>query len=75
MEQYFKRSFQQSDDLPIGHYEYANALHYVYGDDEEPKALEHLQRAVSLEPANAMEALEIAHARTLLSKQQQASRP
>ncbi len=73
MELYFQRSFQQSDDLPIGHYEYANALNYVYGDDEEQKALEHLQRAVSLQPANAMEALEIAHAKKLLGAQSQAS--
>ena len=34
MEQYFARSFRQANDLPIGHYEYANALTYVYGDDE-----------------------------------------
>ena len=73
MEEYFERSFQQSDDLPIGHYEYANALGYVYGDDEEQKALEHLQRAISLKPANAMEALEIAHAKKLLNAQQHAS--
>ena len=32
MEKYFQRSFQARDDLPIGHYEYANALTYVYGD-------------------------------------------
>ena len=70
MERYFERSFQQSDDLPIGHYEYANALGYVYGDDQAQKALDHLRRAVALIPANAMEALEIAHARALLGTQE-----
>ncbi|NQD93069.1 hypothetical protein HP532_10460, partial [Pseudomonas sp. CrR25] len=52
MEQYFSRSFQAQDDLPIGHYEYANALAYVYGDDQQEKALQHLQRAVAIEPIN-----------------------
>lgn len=70
MEHYFQRSFQQADSLPIGHYEYANALNYVYGKKERAKALEHLQRAASLQPANAMEALEVAHARNLLSAEQ-----
>ena len=70
MELYFKRSFEQADSLPIGHYEYANALHYVYGKKERAKALEHLQRAVALQPANAMEALEVAHARKLLNAEQ-----
>ncbi|NQD96711.1 hypothetical protein HP532_29045, partial [Pseudomonas sp. CrR25] len=59
------------DDLPIGHYEYANALAYVYGDDQQEKALQHLQRAVAIEPINAMEALEVAHARKILAQYQQ----
>ena len=67
MEHYFQRSFQLADSLPIGQYEYANALSYVYGKKERSKALQHLQRAVSLPPANAMEALEVAHARKLLN--------
>ncbi|MGH8353044.1 MAG: hypothetical protein ACRERY_05875 [Pseudomonas sp.] len=71
MEQYFARSFKASDSLPIGHYEYANALSYVYGDDERQKALEHLKRAVTIRPINAMEALEVAHAKQLLAQYQQ----
>lgn len=71
MEQYFSRSFEARDDLPIGHYEYANALTYVYGGDEEEKAIEHLRRAVSIEPISAMEALEVAQARKLLRQHQQ----
>lgn len=71
MEQYFARSFRAADDLPIGHYEYANALAYVYGEDEEQKALEQLQKAVAIKPINAMEALEVAHAQQLLKKAQQ----
>lgn len=71
MEHYFSRSFQASDDLPIGHYEYANALTYVYGDDVREKALQHLQRAVAIQPINAMEALEVAHAQQLLVQYQQ----
>lgn len=71
MEQYFQRSFQARDDLPIGHYEYANALTYVYGDDEEGKVIEHLKRAVAIEPISAMEALEVAHAQKILAQHQQ----
>lgn len=71
MEQYFARSFRASDDLPIGHYEYANALGYVYGDDERQKALEQLKKAAAIKPINAMEALEVAHAQQLLKKAEQ----
>lgn len=70
MESYFQRSFSAADDLPIGHYEYANALNYVYGDDEEQKAIEHLRRAVAIKPVTAMEALEVAHAQKLLKQQE-----
>ncbi len=71
METYFQRSFQARDDLPIGHYEYANALTYVHGDDEEDKVIEHLKRAVAIKPISAMEALEVAHAQKILAQQQQ----
>lgn len=67
MEQYFSRSFRQANDLPIGHYEYANALTYVYGDDEREKAIAQLKQAVAIKPINAMEALEVAHAKKLLA--------
>ncbi|MCW1935928.1 hypothetical protein OMD46_05760 [Pseudomonas sp. MDMC_285] len=70
MEQYFQRSFQARDDLPIGHYEYANALSYVYGDDEEDKVIEQLKRAVAIKPISAMEALEVAHAQKILAQHQ-----
>lgn len=72
MEQYFSRSFKAQDNLPIGHYEYANALMYVYGDDEQEKALAHLKRAVAIKPINAMEALEVAHAKRMLAQFEQA---
>ncbi len=71
METYFAQSFKQADNLPIGHYEYANALTYVYGDDEEAKAIQHLKQAVALKPINAMEALEVAHAKELLKEHEQ----
>lgn len=71
MEKYFTLSFKARDDLPIGHYEYANALGYVYGDDEEDKALEHLKRAAGTRPISAMEALEVAHAQKLLAQHEQ----
>jgi hypothetical protein len=71
METYFQRSFQARDDLPISHYEYANALTYVYGDAEQDKVVEHLERAVAIEPISAMEALEVAHARDLLAQYRQ----
>lgn len=71
MEQYFSRSFKAQDNLPIGHYEYANALTYVYGDDEQAKALQHLKRAVAIKPINAMEALEVAYAQKMLAQHEQ----
>jgi hypothetical protein len=73
MEQFFARSFKQANNLPIGHYEYANALTYVYGDDEHAKALAQLQVAAAIKPINAMEALEVAHAKKLLSTFEQTS--
>ncbi|PTQ67923.1 hypothetical protein [Pseudomonas sp. GV071] len=71
MEGYFARSFKQSNNLPIGHYEYANALGYVYGDDEEAKVIQHLKEAAAIKPINAMEALEVAHAKDLLKEHEQ----
>ncbi|UTH37382.1 hypothetical protein NLY39_04225 [Pseudomonas sp. KHPS1] len=71
MEKYFQRSFQARDDLPIGHYEYANALTYVYGDDQEDKVITHLERAAAIKPINAMEALEVAHAQKMLAQYRQ----
>lgn len=68
MENYFGRSLKAQGDLPITHYEYANALGYVYGDDQRSKSLEQLQKAASFKPVSAMEALEVAHAQTLLKK-------
>lgn len=73
MEQFFARSFKQANNLPIGHYEYANALTYVYGDDEHAKALAQLKLAASIKPINAMEALEVAHAKKLLASFEQSS--
>lgn len=73
MEQFFARSFKQANNLPIGHYEYANALSYVYGDDEHDKALAQLKLAASHKPINAMEALEVAHAKKLLASFEQSS--
>lgn len=73
MEQFFARSFKQANNLPIGHYEYANALTYVYGDDEHAKALEQLKLAAAIKPINAMEALEVAHAKKLLTSFQKSS--
>lgn len=71
MERYFSRSFKAQDNLPIGHYEYANALSYVYGDDEQAKALQHLKLAVAIKPISAMEALEVAHAQKILAQYEQ----
>ncbi|MFP6849144.1 MAG: hypothetical protein VCA57_10600 [Pseudomonas sp.] len=71
MEKYFSSSFKAQDNLPIGHYEYANALTYVYGDDEQAKALQHLKLAVAIKPINAMEALEVAQAKKMLAQYEQ----
>ena len=61
--------------MSIGHYEYANALTYVYGDDEREKAIAQLKQAVAIKPINAMEALEVAHAKKLLAGFEQTPAP
>ena len=67
MEQYFARSFRQANDLPIGHYEYANALTYVYGDDEREKAIAQLKQAVAISRSTPWKPSEMAHAKKLLA--------
>ncbi|MCJ8170105.1 hypothetical protein [Atopomonas sediminilitoris] len=71
MEKYFARSMSVVEDIPISHVEYANALVYVYDDDEAAKALAHLRRAAALKPTYAMEALEVELAKKLLQQQEQ----
>jgi hypothetical protein len=45
----------------------------VYGDDERDKALKHLKLATQIKPINAMEALEVAHAKKLLASFEQST--
>jgi hypothetical protein len=67
MEQFFLRSFAQSNDLTITHIEYANALTYVYGDAAQPKVREQLQLAIQTTPICAMDKLEIEYAKQTLA--------
>lgn len=70
MEKYFAQSMAVVDDIPISHFEYANALTYVYGDDEQRKVIDHLRLAANLKPRYAMEALEVELAKKLLREQE-----
>jgi hypothetical protein len=59
---YFEESFNKVDDLSIIHYEYANALLYMNKTREATDALQHLRRAMAIQPLFAMEALDAMYA-------------
>lgn len=60
---HFQEALKLAPKAPIAHIEYGNALLMLYGKKRESDALTAYQLAVALEPADAMEALDIAAAR------------
>lgn len=60
---HFQEALKLAPKAPIAHIEYGNALLMLYGKKRESDALAAYQLAVALEPADAMEALDIAAAR------------
>ena len=62
-EDHCKTALKLTPDSPIALIEYANALMLVHGDKKEDEAAELYAKAIKLKPKDAMEALDIAHAK------------
>ena len=65
---HFEQALETVDDMAVLHYEFANSLLYMDSDTHAEEALEHLEIAVNLEPAFAMEELDILHAEKRLEE-------
>jgi tetratricopeptide (TPR) repeat protein len=62
-EEHCKLALKLTPDAPIALIEYANALLLMYGDKQEDEAAALYAKAIKLKPRDAMEALDIAHAK------------
>lgn len=60
---HFQESLKLTPQAPIAHIEYGNGLLMMYGKKRTADAMKAYQDAVAIEPADAMEALDIAEAR------------
>ncbi len=58
----FEESFEQVDDLAIVHYEYANSLIYINRNRDIYRAFDEFNKAISIHPKSAMEALDSMYA-------------
>lgn len=62
-EEHCKAALKLTPDAPIALIEYANALMLMHGDKKEDEAAGLYAKAIKLKPHDAMEALDIAHAK------------
>lgn len=62
-EEHCKTAIKLTPDAPIALIEYANALLLIHGDKKEDEAAALYAKAIKLKPRDAMEALDIAHAK------------
>lgn len=62
-EKHLKEALKLTPDSPIAWIEYANGLLLIHGDKQEDAAAEAFAKAAKLKPRDAMEALDVAHAR------------
>lgn len=60
---HFQEALKLTPQAPIAHIEFGNALLMMYGKKRTAEAMKAYQDAVAIEPADAMEALDIAEAR------------
>lgn len=67
-EELYDKALALAPSSPVPHIEKAAGLLLMYGESCRDDALQLLQQAVSLEPADAMQALDIARARQLLAE-------
>jgi cytochrome c-type biogenesis protein CcmH/NrfG len=66
-EEHCKIALKLTPDSPIALIEYANALMLIHGDKKEDEAAELYAKAIKLKPKDAMEALDIAHAKAQMA--------
>lgn len=64
----FRRALDLQPDMAILRYEYANTLLYVDEPEAERRALEQLEKAISIKPSFAMEALDRLYAKKRLAE-------
>lgn len=65
-ESHIKAALKLTPDSPIAHIEYGNVLMLLHGDRKEDDAAAAYEKAAKLKPADAMEALDAAYAKTQL---------
>ncbi|WP_045770175.1 hypothetical protein [Xanthomonas albilineans] len=65
-EQHIRQALKLTPDAPIAHIEHANVLLLLHGDKREDEAAEAFEKAATLTPRDAMEALDAAFARNQL---------
>lgn len=65
-EEHLKTALKLTPDSPIAHIEYGNGLLLLHGDKQEDAAAEAYEKASKLKPRDAMEALDIAFAKSQL---------
>ena len=65
-EEHLKTALKLTPDSPIAHIEYGNGLLLLYGGKREDEAAEAYEKASKLKPKDAMDALDIAYAKSQL---------
>ncbi|WP_242107389.1 hypothetical protein [Luteimonas aquatica] len=63
-ESHIKTALKLTPDSPIAHVEHGNVLLLLHGDKQEDAAAAAYEKAAKLKPADAMEALDVAYARS-----------
>ncbi len=67
-EDHLKTALKLTPDSPIAHIEYGNGLILLHGDKKEDAAADAYEKATKLKPRDAMEALDIAFAKSQLEE-------
>lgn len=67
-EEHFDQALALAPDSPVPYIEKANGILLMYGESSRDEAMQLLQKAVTLEPADAMQSLDIAKARKTLAE-------
>ncbi|WP_045738267.1 hypothetical protein [Xanthomonas sp. MUS 060] len=65
-EQHIRQALKLTPEAPIAHIEHANVLLLLHGDKREDEAAQAFEKAATLTPRDAMEALDVAFARDQL---------
>ena len=68
MEEYYQKVTLLDKNIPNVQLEYAQSLLYMYGKKQLRRALIHMRNATEVQPAFAMEALDVLQAKKLLAE-------